>query len=180
MDSEVEWIWVRQRWRPPKTRTSNSSPGHLGLWLLLGSRIHAWAWIEQRSGRSGAKKWGRWRWRCATTDESDQLCRPNQAGVAQASGKSDTINFKNYRLLRQVFDKIGTTDPPSKQKNFFCHILSLLAKWNMIICYFGAFLENSLSKQNFPSPHMLAVCMQGEGESLSFFSQASCTVHGFA
>ena len=29
-------------------------------------------------------------------------------------------------------------------------------------------------------PHMLAVCMQEEGESLSFFSQASCTVHGFA
>lgn len=45
---------------------------------------------------------------------------------------------------------------------------------------YGAFLENSLSKQNFPSPHMLAVCMQGEGESLSFFSKASCTVHGFA
>ena len=34
---------------------------------------------------------------------------------------------------------------------------------------YRAFLENSLSKQNFPSPHMLAVCMQGEGESLSFF-----------
>ena len=43
---------------------------------------------------------------------------------------------------------------------------------------YGAFFENSLSKQNFPSPHMLAVCMQGEGESLSFFSKASCTVHG--
>ena len=39
----------------------------------------------------------------------------------------------------------------------------------MIFCWYGAFLENSLSKQNFPSPHMLAVCMQGEGESLSFF-----------
>ena len=39
----------------------------------------------------------------------------------------------------------------------------------MIFCYYGAFLENSLSKQNFPSPHLLAVCMQGEGESLSFF-----------
>ena len=50
----------------------------------------------------------------------------------------------------------------------------------MIFCLFGAFLENSLSKQNFPSPHMLVVCMQGEGESHSFFSQASCTVHGFA
>ena len=68
---------------------------------------------------------------------------------------------------------------PSK-KNIFCDILSLLAKWNMIFCLYGAFLENSLSKQNFPSPHMLAVCMQGEGESLSFFSKASCTVHGFA
>jgi len=45
---------------------------------------------------------------------------------------------------------------------------------------YGAFLENSLSKQNVPSPHMLAVCMQGEGESLSFFSKASCTVHVFA
>ena len=66
------------------------------------------------------------------------------------------------------------------KKNFFCYILSLLAKWNMIFCLYGAFLENSLSKQNFPSPHMLAVCMQGEGESLSFFSKASCTVHGFA
>ena len=39
----------------------------------------------------------------------------------------------------------------------------------MIFCLYGAFLENSLSKQNFPSPHMLAVCMQGEGGSLSFF-----------
>ena len=39
----------------------------------------------------------------------------------------------------------------------------------MIFCLYGASLENSLSKQNFPSPHMLAVCMQGEGESLSFF-----------
>ena len=39
----------------------------------------------------------------------------------------------------------------------------------MIFCLYGAFLENSLSKQNLPSPHMLAVCMQGEGESLSFF-----------
>ena len=35
--------------------------------------------------------------------------------------------------------------------------------------FVGAFLENSLSKQNFPFPHMLAVCMQGEGEGLSFF-----------
>ena len=34
--------------------------------------------------------------------------------------------------------------------------------------------------ENFPSPHVLAVCMQGEGGSLSFFSKASCTVHGFA
>ena len=50
----------------------------------------------------------------------------------------------------------------------------------MIFCLYGAFLENSLSKQNVPSPHMLAACMQGEGESLSFFSQASCTVHGLA
>ena len=47
----------------------------------------------------------------------------------------------------------------------------------MIFGKYGTFLENSLSKQNFPSPHMLAVCMQGEGESLSFFSKASCTVH---
>ena len=39
----------------------------------------------------------------------------------------------------------------------------------MIFCLYGAFLENSLSKQNVPSPHVLAVCMQGEGESLSFF-----------
>ena len=39
----------------------------------------------------------------------------------------------------------------------------------MIFCLYGVFLENSLSKQNVPSPHMLAVCMQGEGESLSFF-----------
>lgn len=48
------------------------------------------------------------------------------------------------------------------------------------ICLYGAFLENSLAKQNIPFPHMLAVCMQGEGESLSFFSKASWTVHGFA
>ena len=48
-------------------------------------------------------------------------------------------------------------------------IFSLLTLWNMIFCWYGAFLENFLSKQNFPSPHMLAVCMQGEGESLSFF-----------
>ena len=38
-------------------------------------------------------------------------------------------------------------------------------------CLCGTFLKKSLSKQNFPSPHMLAVCMQGEGESLSFFSK---------
>ena len=33
------------------------------------------------------------------------------------------------------------------------------------------FLENSLSKQNFPSPlcRLCAMCMRGEGESLSFF-----------
>ena len=39
----------------------------------------------------------------------------------------------------------------------------------MIFCFYGAFLENSLSKQNVPFLYMLAVCMQGEGESLSFF-----------
>ena len=39
----------------------------------------------------------------------------------------------------------------------------------MIFCLYGTFLENSLPKQNFPSPHVLAVCMQEEGESLSFF-----------
>ena len=32
----------------------------------------------------------------------------------------------------------------------------------MIFCWYGLFLENSLSKQNFPSPHMLAVCIQGD------------------
>ena len=42
----------------------------------------------------------------------------------------------------------------------------------MFFCLYGAFLENSLSTQNFPSPHMPAVCMQGEGESLSYFSKA--------
>ena len=93
----------------------------------------------------------------------------------------------NYPLFAlkssgQHLKRTFTTDPPSKQKKiiFFCYILSLLAKWNMIFFLYGAFLENSLSKQNFPSPHLLAVCMQGEGESLSFFSKASCTVHGFA
>ena len=82
-----------------------------------------------------------------------------------------------------VFFYSGITSYPgvsTEEKTTFCYILSLLAKWNMIFCLYGAFLENSLSKQNFPSPHMLAVCMQGEGESLSFFSKASCTVHGFA
>ena len=39
----------------------------------------------------------------------------------------------------------------------------------MIFCLNGSFLENSLSKQNVPSHHMLAMCMQREGESLSFF-----------
>ena len=39
----------------------------------------------------------------------------------------------------------------------------------MIFCLYRTFLENSLSKQNLPSPHMLALCMQGEGESLSVF-----------
>ena len=53
-------------------------------------------------------------------------------------------------------------------------------KYDFFACMAGAFLENFLSKQNFPSPHMLAVCMEGEGESLSFFSKASCTMHGFA
>ena len=76
---------------------------------------------------------------------------------------------------------LNTTDPPSKQKkNFFVTFHHYFLNEIWFSCYFGAFLENSLSKQNFPSPHMLAVCMQGEGESLSFFSQASCTVHGFA
>ena len=91
-------------------------------------------------------------------------------------------NMKRIVLSKHGYqNKKPTTNTPSKQKkNFFCYILSLLAKWNMIFCLYGAFLENSLSKQNFPSPHMLAVCMQGEGESLSFFSKASCTVHGFA
>ena len=39
----------------------------------------------------------------------------------------------------------------------------------MIFCLYGAFLKNSLSKQNFPSPHMLAACMQEEGETFLFF-----------
>lgn len=34
---------------------------------------------------------------------------------------------------------------------------------------YEAFLENSLSKQNFSCPYMLAVFMQGEGESLPFY-----------
>ena len=76
--------------------------------------------------------------------------------------------------------KKGTTSLRLVVKKFFCYILSPLAKLNVIFCLYGAFLENSLSKQNFPSPHMLAVCMQGEGESLSFFSKASCPVHSFA
>ena len=39
----------------------------------------------------------------------------------------------------------------------------------MTFCLYGAFLENSLSKQNVPSSHMLAACMNGKGESLYFF-----------
>ena len=39
----------------------------------------------------------------------------------------------------------------------------------IFFCLCGAFSENSLSKQNLTSTHMLAECMQGEGESLSFF-----------
>ena len=54
-------------------------------------------------------------------------------------------------------------------KIFFCHILSLGAKWNMIFCLHGAFLVNSLSKQNYPSTHMLAVCMQGRERVFPFF-----------
>ena len=46
----------------------------------------------------------------------------------------------------------------------------------MIFCLYGAFSENSLSKQNFPFPHMLTVCMQGEGESLSIFLRLAALV----
>ena len=81
--------------------------------------------------------------------------------------------------MLSFFEQVPLIHRPSKKK-IFCDILSLLAKWKMISCLYGAILENSLSKQNFPSPHVLDVCMQGEGESLSFFSKASYTVHGFA
>ena len=49
-----------------------------------------------------------------------------------------------------------------------------------MFCLYGSFLENSLSKQNFPSPQMVAVCIQGAGGSLYFFFKLSSTVHGFA
>ena len=39
----------------------------------------------------------------------------------------------------------------------------------MMFGWYGAFLENYLSKQNVPSHHLLAVWMQGEGKSLFFF-----------
>ena len=39
----------------------------------------------------------------------------------------------------------------------------------MIFCLHGAFLVNSLSKQNYPSTHMLAVCMQGRERVFPFF-----------
>ena len=37
-------------------------------------------------------------------------------------------------------------------------------------CLHGPILENSLSKENFPFPHILAERMQRKGESLSFSS----------
>ena len=48
----------------------------------------------------------------------------------------------------------------------------------MIFCLYGAFLENSLSKQNVPSSHMLAVCMQGRERVFPFFLRlaAPCMV----
>ena len=57
----------------------------------------------------------------------------------------------DFLLVRVIFAYVPTFVAQRKY-DFFCLI--------------GAFLENSLSKQNFPSPNMLAVCMQGEGESL--------------
>ena len=110
-----------------------------------------------------------------TRDTTPSPLVPQKALFKGLEGPKDWFSAEKQFALPQTFHVVLTNII-----KYYCYILSLLAKWNMIFCLNGAFLENSLSKQNFPSPHMLAVCMQGEGESLSFFSQASCTVHGFA
>ena len=86
--------------------------------------------------------------------------------------------FLLFNDMKKDFDIVIPPIRPSKK--IFVTFYQYLLNQKTIVCLYGAFLENSLSKQNLSSPHMLAVCMQGEGESLSFFSRASCTVHGFA
>ena len=64
-----------------------------------------------------------------------------------------------------------------KSKQFF-DILSPLAKWNMIICLLGTFLENALKKTKFLFPLIgLALYMHISGELCLLFLQASCTMH---
>ena len=102
---------------------------------------------------------------CTVRKSSCNSWTPTMEPKNTISLYQDVSLWKHVGFLQNLIPPIHR---PSKKK-FFCYILPLLSKWNMIFCLYGAFLENSLSKQNFPSPHMLAVCMQGEGESLSFF-----------
>ena len=44
----------------------------------------------------------------------------------------------------------------------------------------GQFLPKVTTTEACVIAYMLAVYMKGEGESLFFFSEASCTVHGLA
>ena len=44
----------------------------------------------------------------------------------------------------------------------------------------SALFEKVENGEVLSQSNMLAVCMQGEGDNLSFFSRASFTVHGFA
>ena len=103
-----------------------------------------------------------------------------------ASGENNCKKFfaiPQYPHPYIIFWQIKTPDFIFQLLSIISHPFGFILQqtpiqnYNDFFCLYGAFLENSLSKQNFPSPHMLAVCMQGEGESLSFFSKVSSTVH---
>ena len=71
---------------------------------------------------------------------------------ASYSKKKYFCSFLLHGIFYLLKTSVCTTYPASKQKK--CYTLSLLAKWTMIFCYNGAFLENFLSKQKFSSPHI--------------------------
>ena len=78
------------------------------------------------------------------------------------------ILFCSEKHTLNLMAKTYTTDPPSKQKKN-CDILSLLTKWNMIFCSYGAFFENSLSKKNFLSSSYASCVHKKWGEDFLLF-----------